>query len=100
MWMYNSDYRNLEEQAMPTTTTLRTAEEVSRLGHELFDRIVKPTLTPADARKYVIIDVNSGDFECDADGHTAAMRLLSRQPEGDLWLIRADGKLPRIRNSR
>jgi hypothetical protein len=85
---------------MPQTAENRTNEEISRLGHELFDRVVKPMLGPADAQNYVVIDVDSGDYESDANGLSAINRLLQRRPGAETWLTRGNGEPARLRDTR
>ena len=74
---------------MNTTKPRHTLEELDRLGSEIFDRRVKPTLRPEDHGKFVAIDVDTGEYEMDEDDYTAVMRLLARVPAADSWLIRA-----------
>ena len=74
---------------MPTTTPRRSLDELARLGGEIFDRQVKPTLKPEDDGRFVAIDVESADFEIDSDDYTAVSRLHARQPAADVWLMRA-----------
>ena len=64
-------------------------EEIGRLGREAFDRYVRPRLRPEDDGKYVAVDVDTGEFEADADDYTAGMRLLARRPGARVWLARA-----------
>jgi hypothetical protein len=73
---------------MPATESHRTPEELARLGTEAFDRHVRPTLRPEDEGKFVAIDLATGDYETDADDYAAVMRLRSRRPSADLWLMR------------
>jgi hypothetical protein len=74
---------------MPTATPRRSPDELARLGGELYDRRVRPSLQPADDGKFVAIDVGTGDYELDEDDHTAVSRLLARSPGAELWLTRA-----------
>ena len=69
------------------------AEETSELaerGKEIFDRVVRPQVRDEDPYKYVAIDVESEDFEVDANQSAAAKRLLERYPdaEGQIWFRR------------
>ena len=64
-------------------------DEIERLGERAFEREVRPVLKPEDDGKFVAIAVDSGDFEIDADDYTAVMRLRSRHPAGEFWLMRA-----------
>lgn len=72
---------------MPTTK--RTPDELAALSRDIFDRQVRPILRPVDEGKFVAIDVESGDYEFDADDYVAVMRLRSRRPTADVWLMRA-----------
>jgi hypothetical protein len=73
---------------MAATDRRRTLEEMGQLGPEVYNRLVRPKLGPDDDNKIVAVDVDTGDFEIDADDYTAVMRLLARNPEGNIWLER------------
>lgn len=75
---------------MPATR--RTLDELARLGGEIFDRTIRSTLCPEDDGKYVAIDVDSGDYEIDADDYAAVARLRAKKPSADVWLMRAGHK--------
>ena len=72
---------------MPTTK--RTLDELAGLGEDIFDRQVRPALRPEDHGKFVAIDVGSGEYELDEDDYTAVMRLRTRCPASDVWLMQA-----------
>ncbi len=70
-------------------------EEVARRGNELFEKRVKPHIDDpeAHARKFVAIDIETGDYEVSESEHhalEATRRLLERRPEakGRLWFRR------------
>ncbi len=73
---------------MAATDPRRTLDEKARLGAEVYDRRVRPTLQPGDDYKFVAIDVETGDYEIDKDDYTAVTRLQERHPEADVWLER------------
>ena len=72
---------------MPTTKPRRPLDELATLGGRIFDQQILPTLRPEDNGKFVAIDVETGDYEMDADDYTAVARLQSRKPEADIWLM-------------
>jgi hypothetical protein len=74
---------------MPVTNSRRTLEELARLGEQIFEQQVRQALRPEDEGKFVAIDVESSEYEMDADDYTAVMRLRSRKPSADIWLMRA-----------
>jgi hypothetical protein len=69
-------------------TTKRTRDEIAKLGGELFERQIKPSLRPEDHGKFVAIDVDSGDYELNEDDYLAVTRLLDRKPAADSLLMR------------
>ena len=73
---------------MPTTNPPRTLEELARLGAEVFDRRVRPSLRPVDDGKFVAVDVVSGEYEIDPDDYAAVTRLRARLPSAEPWLFR------------
>jgi hypothetical protein len=70
-------------------TIKRTLDELARLGGDIFDRQVRPTLRPEDDAKFVAIDVETGDYEIDEDDYAAVAGLRSRKPTADVWLMRS-----------
>jgi hypothetical protein len=73
----------------PASEPRRNREEVARLGNEIFERRVKPLLTPEDDGKYVAIDIATGEYELDPDDYTAVKRLRTRRPSAEVLLLRA-----------
>ena len=74
---------------MPATDSRHTPDELARLGTEIFDSRIRPSLGPADDGKFVAIDVRTGDYEIDEDDYDAVSRLRARNPQADAWLARA-----------
>lgn len=73
---------------MPATKPNRTADELARVGAEVFDRRVRPSLRPEDDGKFVAIDIDTGDHEIDEDDYAAVSRLRARKPTAEVWLER------------
>jgi hypothetical protein len=73
---------------MTSNKALDSPEEFSRRGQEIYDRDVRPALRAEDEDKYVAIDIASGDYELDRDDYAATERLLTRQPQAQIWLAR------------
>jgi hypothetical protein len=72
---------------MPSSTH-RTLDEVATLGGDIYDRQVRPTLRPEDDGKFVAIDVETGNYEMDLDDYAAVVRMRTRNPAADVWLMR------------
>ena len=60
-------------------------EEFARRGNETFERVVRPRLSEQDIGKFVAIDIETGAFETDEDEIVASRRLLTRNPEAQIW---------------
>ena len=57
-------------------------------GDEIYDRCVKPRLRPEDKDKFVLIDIESEDFELDSSELAGSERLLTRHPDAQIWIAR------------
>jgi len=68
------------------TVARRSLDEISRLGIEKYKTRIEPSLSPKDHGKFVVIDIDSGDFEMDEDDLTAVLRMRSRRPDAETWL--------------
>lgn len=66
-------------------------DELARLGHEAFERVVRPTLLPSDGWKYVAIALDTDEFEIAATSQEAVSRVRARHPSGEVWIMRTDG---------
>ncbi len=71
---------------MPAADSRRPREEYARLGRTAYSHVVEPQLRPEDDGKFVVLDIDTGDYELDADELAAAARMKARKPDADLWL--------------
>jgi hypothetical protein len=62
-------------------------EEFARLGKRRFEEI-KDQFTEEDKGKYLVIDIESGDYEVDEDEIEACLRLREIDPDAQLWCER------------
>ena len=74
---------------MSTSESPRDQDEADRRGIELYEQQIRPRLRPEDDNKYVVLDIDTGDYEIDTDSYSAIMRLRGRRPTGQFWLERA-----------
>jgi hypothetical protein len=70
-------------------------EEFARRGDEIFERVVRPRVEDEDERKFVLIDIETEDFEVDADEIAASDRLLARNPDAQVWMRRVGSRYAR-----
>lgn len=75
---------------MPSDT-----QDIADRGNEIFERVVRPQVdVEEEAHKYVAIDVETEDFEVNANQRAASDRLLERHPEarGRIWFRRVGSR--------
>ncbi len=77
---------------MPRKPARQDGEEVCRLGEEIFVKSVRRKVKGQDPENCVVIDVDSGDYEVDADDVLASDRLLERRPNARAYLRRVGSK--------
>lgn len=70
-----------------------TREEIAALGEAAFERDVAARVRGRDVRHFVAVDVDSGEYEVDADAGLAIRRLLDRQPGARFWLRRVGSRV-------
>ena len=59
-------------------------EEVGRLGEELYHRVLRNKVMPQDKGKFLLLDIETGDYEVDEEDLQAERKLRLRRPEGVL----------------
>ena len=63
--------------------------EVSKRAKEIFARVIKPKLTPADNDKFVAIDIESKDYELGTDRREIVDRLLEKNADAQIMVVHA-----------
>ena len=65
-----------------------TGVEISALGKMIYRKKIRPLMTEADIGKFVVIDVDSGDYEIADRDLIATRRLKERKPDACSYAIR------------
>lgn len=76
-------------------TMSEETSELAERGNEIFERVVRPEVDiEEDAQKFVVIDVESEDYEIDTNARVAFDRLIERRPDarGRTWLRRVGSR--------
>jgi len=79
---------------MPTTGPRYSKEEFAKRGDAIYDRDVRG-LEKTERGKFVAIDIETGEFEIDADEMAASDRLVARVPDAQIWFRRVGSKYAR-----
>jgi hypothetical protein len=66
----------------------RTSEEIVRLGEERYQRELQGKVEPLHEGKFLVLDVDTGDYEIDADEVAALRRAMARRPDGARFIKR------------
>lgn len=65
-----------------------TPEEAVRRGRELYERQIRSKVEPGNIGKYVVIDIESGDYEVGEDYGALSDCLHQRHPNAALCALR------------
>jgi hypothetical protein len=63
-------------------------DEFAQRGDAIYERDVRPLVEPEHNGKFVVIDIDSGAYEVDAEELAASDRLYARYPNAQPWVRR------------
>ena len=65
-----------------------TTDEVCDRGRRIYEERIKPVVEPEQNGKFIIIDIESGDYEIDEEELEASARLRERRPDSVRFLAK------------
>ena len=65
-----------------------STDEVARRGREIYERQLKGQMEPANVGKFLVIDIETGEYEMDEDDLAASMRAYRKKPDGARYGMR------------
>jgi hypothetical protein len=65
-----------------------TPEEIARRGEAVYERLIRPRLGAPDRGKFLVINVDTGEYELDTDDLAASKRAKARFPNAPLFTMR------------
>lgn len=68
--------------------TKHPPEEVESRGEEIYDRHIRHNVEAGNKGKFVVIDIETGEYEVDADDLQATKRVLAKRPDAVLYGLR------------
>jgi len=77
---------------MASTNRRYSKEEFARRGDTVYENDIRPNLKAEDEGKFVSVDIDTGEYEIDADELKACDRLRARLPEARIWLVRVGSR--------
>ncbi len=63
-------------------------EEIGRIGEELYRRDIRPQVMPEHKGEFLVLDIETGDYEMGADDLQTEKCLRARRSDGVLYGIR------------
>ena len=63
-------------------------KEIAERGWEIYLREIRPRVIDEHRGEFLVVDVESGDYEVDKDALEASDRVRARHPDGHRYLIR------------
>ncbi len=82
-------------------------EAFAQRGEEYYERVLRSKLEPRHVGKYLVLDIESGDYEVDADEVSALDRAAAKHPDRFFYIMRVGytaaggiGARPRRRTRR
>ncbi len=70
---------------MSTTKRRYPKEEIVQRGEAIFEKDVKAHVKGRDPMDFVVIDIETGNYEVDADNLTACLCLRERIPDAQIF---------------
>jgi len=71
---------------MPVATTSRG--DIARRGQEYYDEFLRAGLVPKHNGEFLVLDVETGQYEMDRSELAAIRRAKTRVPEGVFYILR------------
>jgi hypothetical protein len=68
--------------------TSYTPEEIAARGDAIYEQHLRDKVEPQHYGQFLILDIESQDYEIDNDDMAATQRLLARHPQGILYGLR------------
>jgi hypothetical protein len=61
---------------------LLNAEEIGTRGRDIYELRLRSQLEPDNIGKYLVIDIETGEYEIDDDGEASSLRARKKNPDG------------------
>ena len=65
-----------------------SSDEIAKRGQALYERDIRASLDPGDRGKFLVLDIETGDYELDIDDLAAVKRARAKHPEAAFYVLR------------
>lgn len=62
--------------------------EIAERGQALYEREIRPSLAASDRGKFLVLDIETGEYELDTDEIAAVKRARAKHPDGAFYVLR------------
>ena len=63
-------------------------EEVATRGEAIYEREIRPKVESQNTGQYLVLDIETGEYEIDQDDLVATKRILAKHPNAILYGLR------------
>ena len=65
-----------------------TSSEIDQLGQALYDQQIRDKVDSIDKGKFLVLNIETSEYEIDADELVALRRAKARDPDAPLYILR------------
>ena len=65
-----------------------SSNEIAERGQALYERRIRGSLAASDHGTFLVLDIETGEDELDADGLAAVQRARAKRPDGAFYVLR------------
>lgn len=65
-----------------------SSEEIARRGQALYEEQLRAVVDARDRGKFLVLDIETGEYELDVDEVAAIQRAKRRKPDAVLYILR------------
>jgi hypothetical protein len=65
-----------------------SSDEIVERGQALYDQQIREKVEPQQNGKFLVLDIETGEFEIDPDSVAALERATAKHPDAPLYLLR------------
>ena len=67
-------------------------EALAQRGQEYYDRVLRAEVEPEHKGEFLVLEVESGEYELDADEAAALNRAMERHPDHVFYVLRVGSR--------
>ena len=65
-----------------------TAQEIGQRGKAIYEQQIRPHVEAANKGRFLVVDINTGEYEIAEDDLTASNRAIAKNPDAVLYGVR------------